>query len=216
VKSPSYAVAQHPAGAFSCDQLGVTKTGWGLVAVVADGAGSTRAAAYAAGFVLGEARELARRAPTPPAKERWVELLTRVDAALAREGRGQTTAVIVAAEAARAGGVSFSITGASVGDSEAWLFSEAGEVDALTGGQSRKPLIGSGEAKPVAFERATAGGVVLIGSDGLFKYVPYPAILAKARAGSCVDAVDALAQAAKLPSGGFQDDLSVVRIDLPR
>ena len=65
---------------------------------------------------------------------------------MARRSGGQTTGVVAFV---RSDG---SISGASVGDSVAWLISPAGELTDLTAYQRRKPLLGSGEALPVVFD----------------------------------------------------------------
>jgi hypothetical protein len=78
-----------------------------------------------------------------------VELLRECDLDLAQGGRGiQTTAVVAVVDET-------SIKGASVGDSRAWLFGSADQVD-LTHRQVRKPLIGTGEAWRVPFIRAAS------------------------------------------------------------
>jgi hypothetical protein len=93
-----------------------------------------------------------------------------------------------------------------VGDSEAWLI-EDGVV--LTEGQQRKPLLGTGAAKPVAFE-AKLAGTLLVASDGLFKYARKADILAHARLERLDDAIHALTDAVRLPSGQLQDDVAIV------
>lgn len=76
-------------------------------------------------------------------------------------GCGETTAVIAYVDTA-------GVRGASVGDSCAWLMHEDTFTD-LTSGQSRKPLLGSGSAVPVAFTSKQNFDRVVLGSDGLFK-----------------------------------------------
>src|SRR5205814_8369243 len=54
------------------------------------------------------------------------------------------------------------------GDCGAWLIAENG-IEELTADQVRKPLLGSGEAVPIAFESALGGATLLLATDGLFK-----------------------------------------------
>ena len=73
---------------------------------------------------------------------------------------GETTTVLLIVDGNR-------LYGASVGDSEAWMLGTANLR--LTASQQRKPLLGSGAASPVPFS-AVLDGVLLLASDGLFKY----------------------------------------------
>jgi serine/threonine protein phosphatase PrpC len=72
-------------------------------------------------------------------------LLAQIDRALARAPTGgQTTASLALV-------INDSISGASVGDFEAWLFTDHAVLD-LTRDQRRKPLLGTGQAVAVPFE----------------------------------------------------------------
>jgi serine/threonine protein phosphatase PrpC len=85
-----------------------------------------------------------------------------------------------------------------------------GGLTDLTAHQRRRPLLGSGEALPVIFEAQLGGCRLVLGSDGLFKYATAERICSLAMQGSVAEAADALANCARLPSGGFQDDVAVV------
>jgi hypothetical protein len=93
----------------------------------------------------------------------WLGFLAGLDREIARADLGQTTAVVLAITGRR-------VVGASVGDSEAWLVDPEGEFLALTAAQSRKPLLVSGAAMPIPFRRKNEGGVLVVATDGLFKY----------------------------------------------
>jgi serine/threonine protein phosphatase PrpC len=169
----------------------------------ARGAGQDRIAVVGSRIVLADgAGGTARGAQ---AAERTVALLAAsddfdaADAALAALG-GQATAVAIAVEGA-------TLRGASVGDSEAWLV-HGEQVHALTERQQRKPLLGDGGV-PVAFSSPFAGTLV-VGSDGLFKYVARERIVAACTAATVDEVAEALVAAAELPNGGLQDDVSVV------
>ncbi len=99
--------------------------------------------------------------------------------------------------------------GASVGDSGALLVTPDGPIE-LTAAQRRKPLVGSGECRPAIIPRQALSGRLLVATDGLLKYASLATINALARTGDVKSAVEALIQAAALPSGNLQDDVAVV------
>ena len=175
------------------DRLAVVALESGLVIALADGAGGGGAAA--ADEVIA-AVERAARGPFDP-----VALLRELDARLRRSG-GQTTAVVLLVSEA-------GISGASVGDSEAWVVDADSDV-ALTGHQQRKPLVGSGSATPVPLGAPPLAGTLLVASDGLFKYAPRARLLELVRSSGVETLPGALVQLVRLPSGGLQDDVAVV------
>ena len=102
-------------------------------------------------------------------------MLLELDEKLA--GRGaETTAVVAFVDSDR-------VRGASIGDSAAWLISQAWEMTDLTVHQHRKPLIGSGKALPVEFEAELRGGPLLLATDRSTKYVTAERICALATKG---------------------------------
>ncbi len=101
------------------------------------------------------------------------------------------------------------VWGASVGDSGAWLITASSVLD-LTQDQRRKPLLGTGAAMPVGFGEVPFTGRLLLGSDGLFKYVRHEHIRDLVRSLAPMEAAAALIEAARLPSGGLQDDIAVI------
>ena len=211
------------------DRVGVVDTAWGTGFVVADGAGGMSGGALAAQKVVeGAERWLLalERAPTDLECAHW---LTQTDQSMALErGVGLTTAVLLVVGGGR-------LTGASVGDSEATLWS-AGKGRELTSMQHRKPLLGSGEAWVVPIASVKAQGMLLMCSDGLSKYAPYAEIerimahfeaeedAERARsasvrptrqgAGASQAVVGALIDAARMPNGGLQDDVGVILASL--
>jgi PPM family protein phosphatase len=94
-----------------------------------------------------------------PRERAWTEALARWDATV---GPGESTVVVVDITSDR-------VCGASVGDSRAWLFSD--EITDLTAGQVRKPLVGSGAARPVGFNVGPLTGMLLVATDGFANYV---------------------------------------------
>ncbi len=167
--------------------------------ILADGAGGTSGGAAAADTVLARVRAL------PPASiSACVNLLLDLDLKL--ENVGQTTAVLALVRDGE-------IVGASVGDSRAWLVGP--DVIELTHNQQRKPLLGSGSATPVGFGPfKTAGRRLIVGSDGLFNYVPHDHIAWMVAMDDLAFAAAALIDAARLPSDALQDDIAVIIADL--
>jgi serine/threonine protein phosphatase PrpC len=193
----SIAVRVHGSVGPGQDHAGAFDLDGGLVLVVADGAGGTSGGAEAAQSVIDAVGEL------EASDTNWVSFLGKLDGQLSADASvGETTAVIAFIRDGY-------VHGASVGDSEAWLVDE-GQVADLTENQRRKPLLGSGLAKPVAFGPVAFAGVLVLGSDGLFKYVDPGKIRRLSAIVPVTEAADALLQAARLPSGSFQDDISVI------
>ena len=187
------------------DRLAVYRTPTGAVMVVADGAGGVGGAAVAAQSVCDF---IMARAPQASGEPRfWADVLRGADAALtAASHGGLTTAVVVELSGQ-------SICGASVGDSGAWVITERGIVD-LTDSQSRKPLMGSGAARPVTFGPVFERGRLMVASDGILKYARREDLAACALTGGLDDAVTALIDAVRLRNGRLQDDVAVILCDL--
>jgi serine/threonine protein phosphatase PrpC len=132
-----------------------------------------------------------------------VSLLERIDRILWEDRlAGETTAVlaVVTPEA---------IVGASVGDSDAYLILPDREY-ALTHNR-RKPYLGYGAAAAEPFNAELGDGVLLLASDGLWKYADLGRVLSIARTPSLsLEAMAAaLIDAARLPNGALWDDVSV-------
>lgn len=182
------------------DRLVHRVTGGAHILILADGAGGVSGGREAADFAVTHA-SLDRFTPEACAAE-----LRRLDHALAETpGCGETTLVLVVI----AGG---SIFGASVGDSGVWACHPEASFD-LTVGQQTKPLLGSDAAWPVPFGPHFFNDRILIASDGLLKYVSRERIRSLALLEPISRAVDELTAAARLPSGGLQDDLAVALVD---
>jgi PPM family protein phosphatase len=179
------------------DRALVLPVAGGLVLAVCDGAGGTGRGAAAAERVVRAVAEWAHAGASDACG-----CLRAVDGELAREGGGgETTAVIAVLRET-------GVTGASVGDSEAWIVSPRGH-EALTRHQSRKPLLGSGRATPVLFVAAPLlNATLLVGSDGLFKYGNAARLRELALAVE-LDAAPLIASV-RLRSGALQDDTTVL------
>ncbi len=133
------------------------------------------------------------------------ELLLSIDKKMtAAKQFGETTAVIAAV-------TNEEITGASVGDSGAWMISQSG-VENLTAQQYRKPFLGSGCAIPINFERPKLQGTLLLASDGLLKYTGAEQIAATALLPDLKQATEKLIELVRYPSGSLPDDVSVILV----
>ncbi|HEY2587967.1 MAG TPA: protein phosphatase 2C domain-containing protein [Tepidisphaeraceae bacterium] len=180
----------------------------GIVLVVADGAGGTSGGAEAADAVLLATRSYVTHAADIRDAMQWEQMLAAIDRQISISGNGQTTAVILAVSE---GGLS----GASVGDSAAWLIDEQDGYRDLTAGQIRKPLLGSGASQPVAFEHAWKGGTLLVATDGLVKYAPPARICEVARGPDLPTAARHLIDLVRLRTGALQDDVGVALCRMP-
>jgi PPM family protein phosphatase len=167
----------------------------GHLLVLADGAGGTSGGAAAADAVLASARTHLLSCPSD-----CIRLLQDLDRQLTNVG--QTTAILTVVQDGE-------VFGASVGDSCAWLLAVASVID-LTQYQKPKPLLGSGNATPIGFGPLPCAGRILVGSDGLFKYVPYDRIRDLASTLALAEVPAALVAAARLRSGTLQDDIAVI------
>jgi hypothetical protein len=97
----------------------------------------------------------------------------------------------------------------SAGDSEAWVVGPT-SIDDLTVHQQRA-RVGSGRAAAVAFHRQALDGVLVVGTDGLFKYAAQERVAAIVRAlNPLVEAARCLSELVRLSSGRLQDDFAVV------
>lgn len=169
--------------------------------VVADGAGGTGGGGEAAEAICARVTEAARRGVR--GAEAWATCLSDADREAAEVGIiGESTAVVV--EVSRE-----AISGASVGDSEAWVVSGTAVVE-VSRGQERKPLIGSGRARPARFGPATFDGRLLVATDGLFKYAAAGTLANVARGAELEDAANGLLACVRLRSGALPDDVALV------
>jgi serine/threonine protein phosphatase PrpC len=190
-----FAIQVVPAKRVGEDRAEVFSRPEGHLLVLADGAGGTSGGAAAADAVLASALTF-----FPNSCSDCVRFLQNLDQKLTTVG--QSTVVVVFL-------TDSIVWGASVGDSSAWLIGPTDIAD-LTQHQKAKPLLGSGNAVPIGFGPLPFVGRVLVGSDGLFKYVSHDRIATLAGSLPCDDAAAALVDAARLRSGALQDDIAVI------
>ena len=180
------------------DRAGFFANAQGFVAVVADGAGGTGGGAEAATDFCNLVAASAGSASIA-----WEAFMANADIELATSAQGGlTTGVIVEVR----DGI---LRGASVGDSGAILYGERSAID-LTGGQSRKPLLGSGLARPSFFGPFPFVGRLLLATDGVLKYVTPSRVAEIVSKGSLQSSALSLVEAAKLRNGDFYDDIAIL------
>jgi len=175
------------------DRFHVCSIGDAVVIAVADGAGGLGHGDRAADIFIEAVGGYTSRDPFD--MRAWTELFARCDTDVRRIG-GETTALVVIVGAL--------VAGVSVGDSEAWVVGD--EIDRLTEKQSRARL-GAGRARPTPFRRRSLDGVLVVGTDGLFKHASRDAI---ASACTKADPARRLVEATRLPNGGHSDDTTVL------
>lgn len=177
------------------DRAAVIELSGGVAIAVADGAGGTGDGAIAADAVIEAVRDATEHTS-------WASLLVDVDRDAKRLKGALTTAVI-------ANVTSRGISGASVGDSIAWVI-RGTTIEDLSDGQLRKPLLGDGCIPRKFRSRSLGSATLLVATDGLWRYASQSAIVRIASRPDLRDAARALIELVRLPSGALQDDVAVV------
>ncbi len=179
----------------------VIADGLRTVLCVADGAGGLSGGAQAASSAI----EMVRQGvATLNDAESCVKLLEEMDMFVAQDKlAGETTCALAIISQEH-------VLGASVGDSGIWLIHQGGFLD-VTQNQPRKPFIGSGRAWPASFaHQREPGQILLLATDGLFKYGPLDRIAATCRLGPPEQVVRQLIELVRYPSGALPDDVTVI------
>ncbi|MCZ7605153.1 MAG: protein phosphatase 2C domain-containing protein [Planctomycetota bacterium] len=181
------------------DRAAWLRRGSRIVVAVADGAGKSADAGFAAEFAIKHAMKFVGRETSPLPAEQWLKIVGEIDVPLSLEPSGESTLVVADIGADR-------VTGASVGDSKAFLID--GRMVDLTANQQRQPLLGSGEAVVRAFESVWTAGTVLVCTDGLHKYAAKDKLVAAAAAMDPRAMIDL----GRLPNGKLFDDAAAVLV----
>ena len=173
-----------------------------LVLAIADGAGGFSGGAQAAQMAMERVTFAAASLPNRQDDLALCRMLDVIGVSIQDDPiAGETTAVVVVVSAGL-------ITGASAGDSHAWLIFDNVSYH-LTEGQARKPLFGSG-ARSTPFSAELGEGTLLIATDGLWDYVNNETVLQIVRKNSLETAAELLMKIIRLPSGALCDDASVI------
>jgi serine/threonine protein phosphatase PrpC len=182
------------------DRVNVIHEDERTVIVVADGAGGVGSGDLAAETVIREVENDFRRITS---ENDWETELRQIDC---RIGVGESTGVVVVD--LRPDG----IVGASVGDSQAWIV-HAGELLDLTASQIRKPLLGTGEAKPKGFVSGPLVGVLIVATDGFYNYVKRDQLAAMI---PHAEFVEIPRKCVEMASGDLWDDIGIACCRVPR
>lgn len=183
------------------DALYVKKTGNSIWFCISDGARGIARAEQASILVIKAFKDLVN-IDEFDSPDDFESFLRKLDLELLSEPNcGEATAIIGKLDCA-------TIVGASVGDSEAWLFNSVYGYE-LSSMQNLKPLLGSGSATPIGFGPMGVDKSVLIGSDGLFKYIKYDEMKSLL---STKTTAKEIAKLAKKGTGSLQDDISIIYI----
>ncbi|WP_374601986.1 hypothetical protein [Niveibacterium sp.] len=175
----------------------------GTLVLLADGAGGGgygKETAEALGVACQE-----RLTQGVPENFDWADWLEDIDRQLASGGPGGQAAVVLLW---LSNGV---VSGASVGNSQAWLVRVA-DVFPLTALQAFRPLLGSGTASVTALGPCLLEGRLVVASDGLWHRISASRIEVCARQSHAAELADALITAARLPNGELVDDVSLIVI----
>jgi len=182
------------------DAAFVLEIGSSILLTVADGAGGQsngrEAAERAIQSITYQARQLALSNPAECRRA-----LNLVDQSVVETG-GECTGVLVYASDGQ-------LTGASVGDSEAWLI-QGDHFLRLTSYQHRRPFLGSGVAIPVPFGPVPFEGTLLVATDGLVKYVSPESITQILKQYDVPEAAKKLVDLVRYASGNLPDDVTVL------
>ena len=183
------------------DALYVAKVDNAIWFCISDGAGGIAGAKEASNYIVEAFKDLAN-IESYDSPDEFESFLRKLDLELSRESScGEATAIVGKLD-------DTTIVGSSVGDSEAWIFNREHGYE-LTSMQNLKPLLGSGIATPIGFGPMDVNNSVLLGSDGLFKYIKCEEM--KSLLFSKTTAKE-IAKLAKHDIGSLQDDISIIYI----
>jgi serine/threonine protein phosphatase PrpC len=191
----------------SQDNFKVIEHGDFLVIVVADGGGGMREGSAASRCLVSVVEAAVNEenfALEDP--DAWLLLFQQADAALAANSAGETTGVVVVLGPR-------GLVGVSTGNSEAWLVGHA-DVDKLTLSQHTGQRLGGRRATPTTFCSAVPANdcVLLVASDGLFKFASRDAIAGIVRAQAVDLAAPVLVELVRLRTGKVTEDVAVVLV----
>lgn len=185
------------------DRVDILRLDSGVVMVLADGVGGRPGGGEAATLLVENVVNYFVNADYDTSDLALTRLLAEMDQALADdENAGETTAVVAVV-------TDDGITGASVGDSDAYLILPGVEYK-LTHGR-RKPYLGYGAAYPEPFSAELQDGTLLIASDGLWKYADLDKICKIVRSTelSLEEIARNVVDAARIPNGTLWDDIGI-------
>jgi serine/threonine protein phosphatase PrpC len=189
----------------SQDALGVYQRDDTLVVALADGGGGMRPGEAASRSLIAVVEAAVADTQFGVEEVRpWVDLFLATDASLVANRAGQTTGTVVVL--GRRG-----LMGFSIGDSEAWVVTKRG-IDNLTISQHSRERLGQRPSTVVVFERPQLAGVLLVATDGLFRYASAAVIAGIVQGGPIAQTPGRLLDLVRLRSGKFADDVAMVLV----
>ena len=206
-KSCSCARIVHAQGRIGQDRAEIIRQGNVTLVVVTDGAGGRTGGTEAAESVINSVIEDFPTAQKVEGGQFASEKLSEIDRLLHRAPDcGEAAAIVLATTEGR-------ISGAVVGDCEARLIDREGQLP-LAPPQRRAPFLGTGKTVPLPFAADSPEGRLIVGTDGLFRYVRDDSFREAASATTPRQACKALVSLVELPSGNLRDDVAVVVCEL--
>ncbi len=177
-----------------------------LLALLADGAGGTSGGRESATWALDELERRLKsvRIGREPLRHVMSELAVEAQ----ERSAGQTTLIVVQLTGTR-------LVGASIGDSEVRLFDPT-SCQTLTDGQQRKPPEAASPRIHSFEAELQFNALLVIASDGLWRFAHEPLPAVDTVRGSLPSIATALIDAARLPNGQLQDDVSLIAIRVAR
>lgn len=182
-----------------------------LICALADGQGGRPGGAAAAERACAVAMAAAcSYSPKKLTKTKtWLKILSEADKEVHQDPEAGFTTLVALCITADA------VWGASSGDSAAVLLNVYDQYHELTAGQVKNPPVGSGQARFTGFsELLIDPWLVLLTSDGLWKYVGWPDVktLLKRHRGEVL--LDALTREARVAGGGtYRDDTTLIIVE---
>ncbi len=178
------------------DRVSIVENDEDILIILSDGAGGTSGGTEAAEFTVNNL--LISNAQNP------VDTLRDLDESIFTNPKtGEATVVYLRISEGK-------ISGASIGDSEAWLIQGEKIVD-ITENQHRKPLLGTGRAIVKGFHDIPFVGTLIVASDGLTKYVPISKIISTITDNNNLDVCCIkLIELVRYKSGILSDDTTVI------
>jgi len=201
VEAYEHAVAFASAGQRSQEAYRILRREGVLIVALADGGGGMRNGGGAS-RAFASVVDAAVADPGFPLEDAdaWLGVFRAMDVRFAANHSGETTGIVVV--------VGRRLVGISTGDCGARIIDDA-TIDDLTAGQYTRQRLGSNHATPTMFERPLPEGVLLMASDGLFKYAAGEVIV---RANPIGVATEKLVQLVRLQSGRVPEDVMVVLV----
>ncbi len=194
----AFAIASHPDDSSCC------------ICALADGQGGRAGGRDAAQIACRVAIETSlSHSPKQLARPNsWPTILRAADDSVYGSSDAGFTTLVAACIMASA------VCGASSGDSAAIVLTGGKDHHQLTNNQIKNPPVGSGVAEFVPFaSRLIAPWLVLLMSDGVWKYAGWDTIVSIITQHDGQAMIDSLQDSARLPvSGDFQDDFTVLAV----